>query len=112
TDSTDTADTMPDSATAAAGKREYYPLRAVDLLAIVLFWAFLAFVSAAGRELDPRVPGVPPTVASAVLNATYVEYALWALLTVLIWWLSTRYSIEGGRRFGRMLLFLVMGIAI
>src|SRR5436309_10659940 len=98
---------MPDSAasTLTTGKREYYPLRPVALVAIVLFWSFLAFVSAAGRELDPRIPGVPSTVASAVLNATYVEYALWALLTVPIWWVSSRYSIERGRRFGRVFLF-------
>src|SRR5206468_853561 len=41
-----------------------------------------------------------------------VEYALWALLTVPIWWVSSRYSIERGRRFGRVFLFLVLGIAI
>lgn len=111
TSKADRAETM-DLADKPAGEREYYPLRAVDLLAIGLFWTFLAFVSAAGRELDPRIPGIPPTIVSAVVNATYVEYALWAVITLPIWWLTTRYSIEGGRRLGRVLLFLVLGIAI
>jgi len=92
--------------------REYYPLRGVDVAAIVLFWLFLAFLSAAGRELDPRIPGIPPRVVSGVLQATYIEYAWWALITGPIWWFATRYSVEGGRRYGRMVMFLVGGLVI
>jgi two-component system LytT family sensor kinase len=92
--------------------REYYPLRTIDLIAIGLFWTFLALVSAAARELDPRIPGVPPRITSAVLTATYVEYALWALITLPVWWLTSRYNIEGGRRLGRVLLFLTLGVLI
>jgi signal transduction histidine kinase len=102
---------MPDSTTETSG-REYYALRAIDVLAVVLFWAFLAFVSAASRELDPRVPGLPPNVVSAVVRSTHLEYALWAVITLPILWLTSRYSIEGGRRFGRVLLFVLLGIAI
>jgi len=101
-----------DESDSAASGREYYPLRAVDLIAIALFWTFLALVSAAGRELDPRIPGISPSIMSSVVTATYLEYALWAGLTAAIWWLTTRYSIEGGRRLGRVLLFLTLGIAI
>ncbi|MGH7677847.1 MAG: sensor histidine kinase, partial [Gemmatimonadaceae bacterium] len=46
------------------------------------------------------------------LTATYVEYALWAFITVLVWWLASRYHIEGGRRLGRVILFLAMGVVI
>jgi two-component system, LytTR family, sensor kinase len=92
--------------------REYYPIRAIDLLAIAVFWTLLAFISAASRELDPRIPGIPARVESAVVTATYIEYALWALITAPIWWLATRYSIEGGRRLGRVLLFLIFGLVI
>ena len=92
--------------------REQYPIRGIDLLAIVLFWALLAVVSGVSRELDPRFPGVPDRMVSAVVVATYVEYALWAVLTVPIWWMLSRYSIERGRRVGRVLLFVALGIAI
>jgi two-component system LytT family sensor kinase len=91
---------------------EFYPLRAADFAAIGLFWLMVAMISAVGRDLDPRIPDIPNRVASAVIAATYVEYALWAVLTVPLWWIATRYSIEGGRRIGRMLLFVVVGIAI
>ena len=102
---------MTDTAADATG-REYYPLRGTDVAAIVLFWLFLAFLSAAGRELDPRIPGISPRVVESVLRATYVEYAWWALITAPIWWFATRYSVEGGRRYGRMAMFLVGGLAI
>jgi two-component system LytT family sensor kinase len=105
---------MPATEEAGAGwsGRDHYPLRAVDLVAIGLFWAFLALVSAAARELDPRIPGVSPRILSAVLTATYVEYALWAVITVPVWLLASRYHIEGGRRFGRVVAFLTLGVAI
>jgi two-component system, LytTR family, sensor kinase len=84
----------------------------VDLLAIGIFWTMLALVSAAARELDPRIPGVPGPVMAAVLRSTYAEYAVWAVLTVPIWWLASRYHIEGGRRIGRMLAFLLAGVVL
>jgi signal transduction histidine kinase len=93
-------------------KREYYPLRGADVLAVAVFWTFLGFVSSASRQLDPRIPGVPPRVVAAVVNATYVEYALWAVITFPLLWLASRYSIEGGRRLGRVLLFLALGIVV
>lgn len=95
--------------------REYYPVRGVDVLAIVAFWALLAVVSAVSRELDPRIPGLPGQMVSAVVMATYIEYALWALLTVPIWWMASRYAIERGRRVGRVgrvLLFVVVGVLL
>ena len=105
-------DAFPAGESARPTGREHYPLRGVDLLAIGLFWAVLALVSAAARELDPRIPGVPSPVMSAVLRSTYVEYALWALLTLPIWWLASRYHIDGGRRLGRILAFLAAGVIL
>ena len=99
--------------TDSAGERsEHYPLRAADVFAVVAFWALIALISAASRELDPRIPGLPRPVISAVQRATYVEYSLWAALTLPILWLASRYSIEGGRRLGRVALFVLLGIAL
>ena len=100
------------NSTADTSRREYYPLRAADLLAIGLFWGFLAVISTVGRVLDPRSPGIPPRVMSAVVSATYIEYALWAIFTIPILWFTSRYSIEGGRRWGRLMLFLALGIGV
>jgi signal transduction histidine kinase len=96
----------------ADSKREYYPVRPIDVVAIGAFWSVLAFISAAGRELDPRIPGIPGPVMTAVVTVSFVEYALWAVITIAIWWFASRYSIEGGRRFGRVALFVALGFAI
>ena len=100
------------SVTDSTVRDEHFPLRGIDVLAVVAFWALIALISAASRELDPRIPGLPRAVVSAVQRATYVEYALWAVLTPPILWLSSRYSIEGGRRLGRVALFMVLGLLI
>ena len=100
-----------DTTTSASG-REYYALRTVDVLATGAFWFALGIISAVGRQLDPRIPGLSSPVVDAVIRATYVEYALWAVITLGIMWMTSRYSIEGGRRVGRILLFVALGVVI
>jgi two-component system, LytTR family, sensor kinase len=51
-------------------------------------------------------------MVSALVRVTYVEYALWAVITLPIWWLTSRYSIEGGRRIGRLAAFVALGFLI
>lgn len=104
-------DTTADT-TARSGGRERYPLRVVDVVAVGAFWLLLGIISAVGRQLDPRVPGLASPVVEAVVRATYVEYALWAVLTLGIMWLTSRYSIERGRRIGRILIFVALGVLI
>lgn len=83
-----------------------------ESLIIVAFWISLAVVTAAGRRLDPRVPGLDPDFTNAFLTLTIVEYAVWAVLTAPIIWLAGRYSIEGGIRLARIALFIVLGLII
>lgn len=103
---------MTAGTTARESGRERYPLRVVDVVAVGAFWLVLGIISAVGRQLDPRIPGLASPVVEAVVRATYVEYALWAVLTLAIMWLTSRYSIEGGRRIGRILLFVALGVLI
>lgn len=91
---------------------DYFPIRSIDVAAIVTFWAFLSLVSALGRQLDPRVPDVARSVVAATVTATYVEYALWAALTIPIWWLASRYSIERGHRAERIIAFVACGMLV
>ena len=107
-----TTDTQTTADTTAPSGAEHYALRTVDVLATGAFWLVLGIISAVGRQLDPRIPGLATPVVEAVVRATYVEYALWAVLTLGIMWLTSRYSIEGGRRVGRILLFVALGIVI
>ena len=103
---------MQSNGQSASPASERYALRAVDVLAVVLFWSFLAIVSVASRELDPRIPGLPDRTVAALVRVTYLEYALWAVITLPIWWLTSRFSIEGGRRMGRVAALLALGFAI
>ena len=89
-----------------------FALRPREILAILLFWAFLAALSISGRLLDPRIPNLPANVTEAVVRLSLIEYALWALLTVPIFWLSSRFSVEGGRRLGRVLLMVAIGVVV
>ena len=91
---------------------DHFPLKGGELLAILAFWAFLAALAAAGRLLDPRAPGLQPAISSALVRLAVFEYGLWALLTVPILWLSSRLSVEGGRRVERVMLFLAIGIVV
>jgi two-component system, LytTR family, sensor kinase len=88
------------------------PLRPAELAAIVLFWLFFAALNAAGRLIDPRIPGVRPEVTRAVLTLSFIEYAIWALLTVPIVWLVHRYTIASSQRAPRLFFFLGVGVLV
>jgi len=88
------------------------PLRPAELAAIILFWLFLAVLNAAGRLIDPRIPGLRPEVTNAVLILSFIEYAIWALLTVPIVWLAHRFTISSSERASRLLFFLGVGVLL
>ncbi|HEU4563205.1 MAG TPA: histidine kinase, partial [Gemmatimonadaceae bacterium] len=98
------------SVAAEGGTPLWFPLRGRELLLIFVFWGFVAALSVAGRLLDPRIPNVPGVVTRGVIALTVAEYAVWAVLTGPIFWVTSRFSIEGGRRAGRLLLFIVLGV--
>lgn len=92
-------------------------LRPAEILAIVAGWTFLGTLAAAGRVLDPRVPVLRPDVNSALIALSFIEYAIWGLLTVPIVWVATRVdaaeSIRAQRVQGRVILVaLGLGIAV
>jgi signal transduction histidine kinase len=87
-----------------------FPLQRTELLLIFAFWTVLAVLTAASRLLDPRGPMLRFSPSTPITLA-FAESYLWALLTVLIFWLSSRVSLEPrGNRFGRVLLFMVVGV--
>jgi signal transduction histidine kinase len=83
-------------------------------LLIFAFWTALAVLNAASRLLDPRGPAFQqPFPASTPVTLAFAEYYLWAVLTVPIFWLASRVSLEPrGHRFGRVLFFLGLGIVV
>ena len=89
-----------------------------EIVAIVAFWAFLAVLTAAGLLVDPRVAAVAamraalrPEVRSGINTIALVEYGLWALLTLPIFWMTRRF---GGDRptLDRILAFLMIGFVL
>ncbi|HSJ62654.1 MAG TPA: histidine kinase [Gemmatimonadaceae bacterium] len=92
--------------------RPHVPLRGAEVLLIVAFWTFLALLTAANAVLDPRPRAVDPPFAWRSVGYAFFQYYLWALLTPLIFWLASRYTLERPDRMKRLLLFLVLGTAI
>jgi signal transduction histidine kinase len=93
-------------------------LRAGEIFAILAFWAFLVVLTAAGLLIDPRVAAVAamravlrPEVTSGIDRIALVEYGLWAVLTLPIFWMTRRF---GGDRptLDRILAFLVIGVVL
>ena len=89
-----------------------------EIIAIVAFWAFLAVLTAAGLLVDPRVAAVAamraalrPEMVPGIDKIALVEYGLWALLTLPIFWMTRRY---GGDRptLDRILAFVLLGVVL
>ena len=78
---------------------------------IFAFWTALAVLTAASRLLDPRGPTFQQPLASGPVTLAFAEYYLWAVLTVPIFWLASRVSLEPrGNRLGRVVVFLAVGV--
>lgn len=88
-----------------------FRLRPGELLAILLFWAFLAALTATGRLLDPRIPE-RPEISSALISLAFIEYSIWAALTVPIVWAASRFSRGTENSALRILAFIGLGVVI
>ena len=97
---------------AANGQRSHVRLRRTELLGIFAFWTFLAVLSAANNLLDPRGRGLEPIVSTAPVALAFVESYLWAALTPVLFWLTSRYSLERGSRVARVLFFVGVGFIV
>ena len=102
--------TAPSSATRLL-EAERAPLGRRELMLILAFWSFMAVLTAANRLLDPRGLGFQVSAPGPIALA-FVESYLWALLTPLIFWLSSHLTPARGHRFARMLLLVVAGFGI
>ena len=110
---------MTDTQHEAGGTRgSFMRLTPGEIVAILGFWAFLVVLTAAGLLIDPRVAAVAamraalrPDVTSGIDKIALVEYGLWAVLTLPIFWMTRRF---GGDRptLDRILAFLVIGVVL
>jgi two-component sensor histidine kinase len=88
-----------------------FRLRPSEVLGILVFWAFLAALTATGRILDPRTPE-RPEISSALISLAFIEYSLWALLTLPIVWIANRFSRDTISPVVRVVAFVGLGVLI
>jgi two-component system LytT family sensor kinase len=87
-------------------------LRPSEMLGVLVFWAFLAALTATGRMLDPRIPDMRPEVSNALIALAFIEYAIWAVLTLPIVWVTGRMSGSGLSRAMQIAALIVIGVII
>ena len=83
-----------------------------ELFLIFVFWTSLATLASVNRLLDPRgfgFRGISPVLPIAL---AFVESWLWAALTPLVFWLSSRFSIDRSRWLRNVGILFVIGVAI
>ena len=86
---------LTDTLATSEQQRRSLPLQRTELLLIFAFWTALAVLNAASRLLDPRGPALQqPFPSSTPITLAFAEYYLWAVLTVPIFWLASRVSLE------------------
>jgi hypothetical protein len=84
-----------------------------EVLIIVAFWTSLAALTVLNRWLDPRSEGLRTILArgSGPLMLPFIEAWLWAALTPLIFWITSRSS-EVRSRAARVAMLVIAGLAI
>lgn len=87
-------------------------LHRYEVLAIFAFWTFAAILTAANRLLDPRFPGQQPILTSLPVAIAFFESYIWALLTPLVFYLTSRFSIEHPGRVRRIITLIAAGFVV
>jgi two-component system LytT family sensor kinase len=88
-----------------------WPLGGRELAIILAFWTSLAALTVLNRLYDPRSEGLRVITRTGPLVLPFVEAWLWAALTPLIFWISTRSSTAMPRA-ARIVLLVLAGLAI
>jgi signal transduction histidine kinase len=98
-------------ATLADTQSERVPLRPVDLLFILGFWTFIALLTSANTLVDPGGRNFPVMPTAPVIVA-FIESYVWAVLTPLVFALTSHYPLERGHLLPRIALFFLVGMVI
>ncbi len=98
---------------AAESHPERAPLTRTELLLILGFWTLIGILTSANRMIEPRSvlgPWMPVILISPLLLAFANAY-LWALLTIPIFRLTSRYTLERSGWSSRI-MFIVLGVVL
>jgi two-component system LytT family sensor kinase len=92
--------------------RDPLRLRPIEIVGIVAAWTFVGLLAAAGRVVDPRGPLLSSDLNKALIVLSFIEYAIWALLTFPIVWVATRMDATADSRIRRRVALVVLGLGI
>src|SRR5918999_1408278 len=87
----------------------------VELVFIIGFWTLFGALMAANRLYDPRGlgPGPEPEISAFTHIATsFIEAYLWAGITMLAFWLASRFPVEAPHGVPRVFIHLGVGLLI
>jgi len=82
-----------------------------ELLLIFAFWTSLASLTVLNRLFDPRADGLRVIARTGPVVFPFVEAWLWAVLTPLVFWISSRSS-AAMARVARIALLVIAGLVI
>lgn len=93
-------------------RSEPVPLRRVEILLIIAFWTFVALLTVATGALDPRGRSTESPLLSPPVLLGLIQAGIWAVLTPLIFWMTSRLTIERSNVVSRVVLLFVIGVLV
>ncbi|HET7274706.1 MAG TPA: sensor histidine kinase [Longimicrobiaceae bacterium] len=91
--------------------RANWRLRRNELLLILASWSFVAFLSVATDLFDTRGSS-GWSIHWRPVSRAFFEYFLWALLTPVVFWLSSRFSVDRAHRVWRVAILIAAGVVM
>jgi uncharacterized membrane protein len=97
---------------ASDGAADRAPLRTTDLLLILGFWTFIAFLQWANSLTYPAGRSWQDILAPGTMAMAFIEAYLWAVITPLVFSLASHYQLERGHLLPRICMFFCIGMVI
>lgn len=92
--------------------RPAWRLSSRELLLIFAFWTFLATLSSVNRILDPRGMGFRMASPVGSVAFEFISSWVWAAVTPLVFWLSSRFMLERSTWMARIPLLILVGVIV
>jgi two-component system LytT family sensor kinase len=93
------------------GATPRWRLSSRELLFIFAFWTFLATLSSVNRVLDPR-GGFRVMSPVGPIELEFIGSWIWAAMTPLVFWLSSRFPLERATWTRRVPLLILIGVGV
>ena len=95
----------------AMHEEPHWRLSSRELVLIFVFWTSLALLSSVNRMLDPRGFGFRMSPGAPILMA-FIEAWVWAAVTPVVFWLTSRFSTGRSPLAVRVLILIALGLVL